>query len=86
VVVQVVAVEACRFIKFINKNPFFFVIMKDKTKERNKKALFEDIIVFVDARGKKWSLASLKELVDALYMEADAEQVKKYYIKGKFSF
>lgn len=46
----------------------------------------ENSIIFVDSRGRKWSKACLDELLNALYQEADSEQVKKYFIKGKYSF
>jgi hypothetical protein len=43
-------------------------------------------IIYVDVRSRKWDKKRLDDLFNALYEEADAEQVKKYFIKGKFSF
>ena len=43
-------------------------------------------LIYVDIRGRKWNKKTLDDLFKALYMEADSEQVKKYFIKGKFGF
>jgi len=57
--------------------------MKRKKVRANKD---ENSIIFVDSRGRKWNKACLNELLNSLYQEADSEQVKKYFIKGKYSF